>query len=102
MNWNKFDENNPSTYPPIDKPVLISYSIINYLFDANIVGWATLKRIHPNDKNSGLYWYVEESTPVSDAGPSPLENSQEVYGTFGDTWVFVKHWALLEPYNDNT
>lgn len=102
MIWNRFDENEMFTYPPIGRPVLISYNKLGYMFDGDIVGWATLERILPDDVTSDLYWRVKESTPETGIGSSPLEKSRESWGRFSDPWVFVKHWAILEPYNDNT
>ena len=99
MEWKVFDENDLSTYPPVNEAVLISFNTTNYSDKADGTALGYLKKISPNNENSGLYWYVEYSTPNT-LGISPLENSVEPFGLYSQVSFYVTAWSYFpKPYN---
>ena len=98
IKWNVFDENNKKTYPPLNTSVLVSYNIKDYCFEADIVGVATLNKIHPRLKESGLYWSIKISTK-DETGQSVLVKDADPYGIYNKAWFYVKAWSYMPiPY----
>lgn len=101
MKWVKFNEDDRSTYPPLETPVLISFNTNSYYLNADQVGWASLNRNYMSDDinkpDLHLHWFLDNTTG-NVSGTSPLENSTEAYGQYESAWIFVTYWALLEPY----
>ena len=85
--WYKFDPEDESTFPPVDKLVMVSYNETSYYMPIDDkLGFAAIKN---REKYGGAYWDIENG------GMSVINDHYEY-----KPWFYVQAWAEMpNAYN---